>query len=53
MEITNTLNQLPNNKACGPSGISYEMLKHAGTPFIEAITALFNQCLSTCQISNQ
>jgi len=33
-EILTTLNQLPNNKACGPSGISYEMLKQAGPAFL-------------------
>ena len=52
-EIINTLSQLPNNKACGPSGVSYEMLKHAGPLFTEAITALLNRCLSSGQIPNQ
>jgi hypothetical protein len=33
-EILTTLNQLPNNKACSPSGISYEMLKQAGPVFL-------------------
>jgi hypothetical protein len=52
-EVTLTLSQLPNNKACGPSGISYEMLKHAGPNFIQAITSLFNRCLSTQTIPKQ
>ena len=41
-EILATLSQLPNNKACRPSGISYEMFKHAGSSFIKGITALLN-----------
>src|SRR5260363_97738 len=44
-EILNTLIQLSNNKACGPSGISYEMIKHSGLGCLTAITALFNWCL--------
>ena len=44
-EITQTLQNLPNNKACGPSGISYEMLKHAGNLFLQTITTLLNRCL--------
>ena len=52
-EISSTLAKLPNNKACGPSGISYEMLKHAGLPFLQAITALFNRCITTNNIPKQ
>ena len=52
-EVLEALSLLPNNKACGPSGISYEMLKHAGTLFLDTITALFNHCLTSGQISNQ
>jgi hypothetical protein len=52
-EVNSTLAQLPNNKACGPSGISYEMLKHAGSPFLQAITTLFNRCISTNHIPKQ
>ena len=44
-EITETLSNLSNNKACGPSGISYEMIKHLGFKMIQAITALLNYCL--------
>ena len=44
-EITQTLQNLPNNKACGPSGISYEMLKHAGNLFLQTITILLNRYL--------
>jgi hypothetical protein len=53
VEVLEVINQLPNNKACGPSGISYEMLKHAGTTFLNTITALFNRCLTSGQIPNQ
>ena len=52
-EILSTLSQLPNNKACGPSGISYEMLKHAGSKFLLAITILFNRCLISQTIPKQ
>jgi hypothetical protein len=41
-ELLQTLSQLPNNKACGPTGISYEMLKHISPQCTFAITALFN-----------
>jgi hypothetical protein len=52
-EVISTINQLPNNKACGPSGISYEMFKHAGPDFLTAITSLFNQCLTSQTIPKQ
>ena len=47
------MSQLPNNKACGLSGISYEMLKHAGLPFLHAITTLFNRCIISDSITKQ
>ena len=52
-EISTTLSQLPNNKACGPSGISYEMLKQAGPAFLQTITAFFNRCIQTNHIPKQ
>src|SRR5260364_108499 len=52
-EVLTIISQLPNNKACGPSGISYEMLKHAGPKFLLAITSLFNYCLSAQAIPKQ
>jgi hypothetical protein len=52
-EIISTISQLPNNKACGPSGISYEMIKHAGPSFTLAITSLFNRCLTLQSIPKQ
>jgi hypothetical protein len=52
-EILQTIQQLPNNKACGPSGISYEMLKHIGQNAINSITSLLNRCLSSNTISKQ
>src|SRR6185437_7393071 len=52
-EVINTINNFPNNKACGPSGISYEMLKHAGPQTISAITALLNRCLVSGSIPKQ
>ena len=44
---------MPNNKACGPFGISYEMIKHSGLNTIQAITALLNHCLITQTIPKQ
>ena len=52
-EIINIIQQLPNNKACGPTGISYEMLKHLGPNMLSALTALFNRCLITQSIPKQ
>jgi hemerythrin superfamily protein len=52
-EIINTIQQLPNNKACGPTGISYEMIKHLGSNMLSALTALFNRCLNTQSIPKQ
>jgi hypothetical protein len=52
-EVIQTIQQLPNNKACGPSGISYEMLKHIGTDMISALTALLNRCITTQRIPKQ
>src|SRR6185437_13381543 len=33
-EITQTIASLPNGKACGPTGISYEMIKHISSSCI-------------------
>jgi ribonuclease HI/endonuclease/exonuclease/phosphatase family metal-dependent hydrolase len=52
-EVLSTINQLPNNKACGPSGISYEMLKHIGHQALLTITSLFNRCLNSSRIPKQ
>jgi hypothetical protein len=52
-EIIQTIKQLPNNKACGPSGISYEMIKHLEIDMICALTALLNRCLQTHKIPKQ
>jgi hypothetical protein len=52
-EIMQTMQQLPNNKACGPLGISYEMLKHCSSSMLQAIIQLFNKCLNTNMIPKQ
>jgi hypothetical protein len=54
-EVLDTLSQLPNNKACGPSGISYEMIKHSGNNnnCLLAITSLFNRCLTAQTVPKQ
>jgi hypothetical protein len=51
--VSQTIAKLPNGKACGPIGISYEMLKHADAVCIKAITALFNRCLNSGQTPKQ
>ena len=52
-EVLQTIQTLPNNKACGPSGISYEMIKHLGQDMLQALTSLFNRCLSSQHIPKQ
>jgi len=49
-EVLQTISKLPNGKACGPTGISYEMIKHLGSHGITTLTALFNRCLSENRI---
>ena len=41
-ELRTVLKNLPNNKAAGPSGIKYEMLKNLGEEGIATLTELFN-----------
>ena len=38
-EVLQTIAKLPNGKACGPTGISYEMIKHLSLTCITSITA--------------
>ena len=52
-EITETLSNLSNNKACGPSGVSHEMIKHSGPNTIQAITTRLNCYLTTQTIPKQ
>ena len=52
-ETLHTIKQLPNKKACGPLGISYDMLKHCGPHMLHAITHLLNKCLNTNNILKQ
>ena len=52
-EVTTTMQQLSNNRACGPLGISYEMLKHCGSQMIQTITQLLNKCLNNNNIPKQ
>ena len=35
----------PNNKASGPSGITYELIKHLGTSMQKALLQLINACI--------
>ena len=52
-EVIETLSNLSNNKACGPSGISYKMIKHSDLNTIQAIIVLLNYCLITQTIPKQ
>ena len=45
-ELKAIVRALPNNKAAGPSGIKYEMLKQLGNEGIIVLTELFNLFLS-------
>jgi len=45
-EWTSTINNLPNGKAAGPSGISYEMLKHLGKDTSALLRSLVDDCLN-------
>jgi hypothetical protein len=42
-EISSTLRSLPNNKAPGLTGITYEMWKHLPASHYDIITTLFNK----------
>ena len=44
-ELTETIYKLLNNKVCGLTGISYEILKHSRSTFLTALIALFNYCM--------
>ena len=44
-ELNNILNQCPNGKAAGVSGITYELLKHSSKQFKHYLLMLFNGCL--------
>jgi len=44
-KVTDTIKETPNNKAAGPSKITYECWKYASTKVIEAVTKLFNRIL--------
>src|SRR6185437_1439184 len=50
VKVYQTIFKLPNGKACSPTGISYEMIKHLGPTCITALTALFNRCLLNSDI---
>ncbi|EXX77393.1 hypothetical protein RirG_024120 [Rhizophagus irregularis DAOM 197198w] len=45
-EWKNTIQSMPNNKASGPSKISYEMLKHLTGEAFNLSLVLANACLT-------
>ncbi|GES73844.1 RNA-directed DNA polymerase from mobile element jockey-like [Rhizophagus clarus] len=44
-ELTNTIKSLPNNKANGPNGLTYEMRKKFSKDYLHIIFSLFNNIL--------
>ncbi|CAB4423102.1 unnamed protein product [Rhizophagus irregularis] len=50
-EWSDVISSMPNNKASGPSKISYEMLKHLSGETLEFSLLLANSCLSRGDIS--
>jgi len=44
-EFIERLNSLPNKKATGPSGISYEILKHSSSLMKKVLRQLFQACI--------
>ena len=49
-ELITIIHELPHNKACGPSTISNEMIKHYPTSMILVVKSLFSKCLLTNDI---
>ena len=49
-ELTDIIHSLPNNKASGPSNISYEIIKYLPTSFLEHLVLLFNFIINTSTI---
>ncbi|GBB86127.1 hypothetical protein RclHR1_12590008 [Rhizophagus clarus] len=49
-ELTTTIQSLPNNKAPGPTGITYEFWKHFLKPHYNKILTFFNNILNTGHI---
>ena len=49
-EYSQTISTLPNNKASGPSTITYESVKHAGPLCSSLIITLLNAYLNTTLI---
>jgi ribonuclease HI len=45
LEWFNTISNLPNNKAPGPSGITYEMIKHTGDLTQQTLRKFINACI--------
>src|SRR5271163_2264292 len=53
-EIQYTINSLPNNKAPGPSHITYDIIKKIISPqFLDFLLYLFNQIITTKQFPDQ
>ena len=49
-ELKNEIHDLPNNKATGPTGVSYEMLKQSDDMILIQIVSLFNTILDKGEI---
>ena len=44
-EWMNIVKESPNNKVSGPSGITYELIKHLGATMQKALLHLINSCI--------
>jgi hypothetical protein len=51
-ELISTIRSLPNNKAAGPSRISYELIKHLPEDFLIIIVDWYNSILSSTTLPN-
>ena len=52
-ELLEVISNLPNGKACGPSGISNEMIKHCDDQMIQLIKILLTICLQLNDIPKE
>jgi hypothetical protein len=52
-EILEVAKELPNGKACGPSGITYEDIKLTILPLKDSIQEIFNEIIVSEEIPTQ
>src|SRR6185369_12860541 len=52
-ELQTAISECANNKAAGPSGITYELIKHTTQKFRKLIRKLLNKCITTQTIPKE